>query len=576
MSFVSSFKLFFRRSPLVRTLVWLVAILFLISAVSIIGHNVKRKPSISSINPSVGSPGDIMIISGQNFGETRGSSYVELSGSRLTASGYLAWTDTQIKIILPSNIQDGLVLVGTSAGKSAPEFFANEAGIPVAVRPDVQTTIPVIDSISPETAAVGDVVTITGSNFGALRGTSSVFFTANRDITAGAATNVPVIAGKQSDNDAEKKNEFIAASETDYDYEFWSDTEIHVRLPDGAADGTVYVQTDKGSSSTKKIAVNFDIGQKKYSTKRTYIIQVSADVANAVAASDATVTLYVPRPPVTSLQPMVDLTECFPEPLIKDDKRLIIHQKQLSQLGSRKQRFTQNFVVSDYTMTSNIKSQRVHEFTDKKRLLYTAYTGADQLVPVYSSTVDSLRQLILGNATNPYTQAKLIYNYLIANYKIENTVRTGNVSVLDLPSLKKGDAYDFAILYTALCRSAGIPAVPVSGILVEDNSISRNHWWTEIYFEGYGWFPVDVALGAGLNYKPFSPVDNPMSYYFGNLDSQHVAFSRGWNEIKPSLTGSKIVHRPRTYALQSIWEEAANSTTSYSSLWNDPVILGIY
>ena len=576
MNFGSAFTKLARRSPLVRTILWVSVIVLAVTLTGVIGRNVARKPVISSINPPVGSSGDIMIISGENFGSSRGSSYVELGGSRLTASGYLAWTENEIKIILPSNVQDGLVIVGTSSGRSAPQFFANEAGIPIAVRPDVQTTLPIIDAIVPETAAPGELITITGTNFGALRGNSLVYFNANRDENTKNNVSGAQPANVQTDTTVASKDESIAASLTDYDYEFWSETEIQVRVPDGAADGSVFVQTDKGASSAKKITVNFNAGQKKYSAKRTYIIQVSADVANAVAASDATVTLYVPRPPVTSIQPMVELTEVFPEPLIKDNKKVIIHQKQLSQVGSRKQRFTQNFVVSDYTITANIRPQNIHEFTDTKRLLYTAYTASDQLVPANSVIVQSLKEKIIANATNPYTQAKLIYNYLITNYKVEKETRAGTASVLDLPTRKSGDAFDFAILFTALCRSAGIPAVPVSGILIEDNSISRNHWWSEIYFENYGWFPVDVALGAGLDYKPFAPVTNPVAYYFGNLDSQHVAFSRGWNEIKPSLVGSKTVYRPRTYALQSIWEEATNSTSSYSSLWNDPVILGIY
>lgn len=568
MNLRSYFQRLFRRSPLVRTLCWVISLLLVIGLVAFIGRNVKRKPVVTTIDPAVGSPGDIMVISGENFGSSRGSSYVELGGSRITASGYLAWTESQIKIILPSNVQDGLVIVGTTAGRSQPEFFANEAGIPVSVRPDVQTTVPTIDTIAPETVSVGQLVTITGTNFGSVRGTSLVYFTAKRDSIATPTAN--------TNADGSSKTEFISCSENDFDYEFWSDTEIHVRVPDGADNGQLYVQTAKGASPYRKYLLNLDAGQKTYTGKRTYIIQVSADIANAVSSADATVTLYVPRPTVTSFQPTVDLTECFPEPLIKDDRRVIIHQKSLSQLINRKQRFTQNFVVSNYTVTNGIKNQRILPFVDTKRLLYTTYTSGDQLVPAKNAAVESLRDKILGTAKNPYTQARLIYDYLITNYKLENTVRTGNINVIDMLNKHEGDAYDFAIMYTALCRSAGIPAIPVSGILVEDKSVSRNHWWTEIYFENYGWFPVDVSLAAGLEYKPFAQINDPRNYYFGNLDSQHIAFSRGWNDIKPSLVGSKTVYRPRTYALQSIWEEATIGTTSYSSLWNDPVILGIY
>lgn len=573
MSFGSSINHLFRKSPLARTFLWVFIVLAAIILSAVIGRNVKRKPSIESINPTVGSPGDIMVISGENFGTSRGTSYVELGGSRVTSSGYLAWDDNQIKIVLPSNVQDGLVIVGTSAGRSEPSFFANESGIPVAVHPDVQTTIPVVDSVLPETAAVGQVITILGSNFGSVRGTSQVLFTAGRESSSNTTNNSPFSTPPES---AAKKIEYLTASENDYDYEFWSDTELHVRVPDGSTDGQVYVQTAKGTSETKKITLDTSVGTKQYSDKHTYIIQVSADIANAIADSNATITLYVPRPSVTSFQPTVDLTECFPEPLIKDDKHVIVHQKQLKQFANRKQRFTQNYVVTNYAITSSVKSQRVTSYLDSERLLYSDSLKTNSLLPVSNSTIIGLKDKIIEKATNPYVQAKLIYDFMIDNYEIKNKIRTGNVSILDLPVQKKGDAYDFAILYTTLCRASGIPAVPVSGILIQEDSTSINHWWTELYFENFGWFPVDVSLGAGLDYKPFTVISDPKTYYFGNLDSQHIAFSRGWNNIKPSIVGSKTVYRPRTYALQSIWEEATTGTKSYSSLWNDPVILGIY
>ena len=66
------------------------------------------------------------------------------------------------------------------------------------------------------------------------------------------------------------------------------------------------------------------------------------------------------------------------------------------------------------------------------------------------------------------------------------------------------------------------------------------------------------------------------SYYFGNLDGQHIVFSRGWNDIKPGPQNNKTVYRPRSYALQSIWEEASGKVIKYSSYWADPIVIGVY
>lgn len=578
MSLGKKIKYLFFRYPYFRIFL----VVFLIAAgiicVSTVGRNVQKKPEITSITPPVGSPGDIMIIEGTNFGSLRDTSYVELGGSKITASCYLNWNDSQIKLILPSNIQDGLVFVKTAAGRSEASFFVNKSGIPVVIQQTEKTVTPEIQTILPKNAAVGDIITITGANFGDSRNDSLVYFTSGYEhlgigISASVKSNEP------------SKEDFITVNSEAFDYISWKDTEIQVRVPDGAAnikgqDGRnncfVFIETNTGASPTGKFILDNTAGKKTFSGKRTYSIQLSADIANSIASSDSLITLYVPRPVTTTFQTEVELTECSPEPLARDDQGVIVHQRQLSQTSTRKQRFIQNFVISNYSVSSTVKSNYITPFVPEKRPEYNCYLKGDDLVPVDNSVVAELKDKIIGNATNPYQQAKLIYNYFRNNFTILNTVRTGNVSVLDLAVNGEGDAYDYAILYTAVCRAAGIPSVPVSGILIEEKSSGRNHWWVELYFEKFGWFPVDVALGSGLEYKPFVTIRDTSTYYFGNLDSQHIAFSRGWKNIKPFFAENKTLYRPRTYAFQSIWEESTSGINSYSSLWNDPVILGIY
>ena len=87
-----------------------------------------------------------------------------------------------------------------------------------------------------------------------------------------------------------------------------------------------------------------------------------------------------------------------------------------------------------------------------------------------------------------------------------------------------------------------------------------------------------MALGDYLDYKRWPDPDNMESalYYFGNLDSHHIVFSRGFNEIKPFAQDNKTVKYPKSFALQSIWEEASSNTAKYSSYWSVPSIKGVY
>ena len=559
MNFKNPFFTLIRRSPAVRFALFFGLIALIIFGSAFIGKQTQKKPVISRITPVIGLPGSTMTIYGENFGKVKDSSYVEISGSKINAQNFSFWSDTKIQFTIPDNVSDGLVIVGNSSGRSAPAFFANENRIPVAVRPDPQTTIPVVSSIT-DSAQIGDIITITGKNFGTARGNSKVFFTANRDEIS-------------LDNTFEN---FICASENDYDYILWTDGEISVKVPDGAASGPVYVMTSKGSSEPVRTAISFPAGKKSFNNKHTFVVQITADVSTGNAANEAFITLYMPRPAESSVQPSVNLNEYYPEPLIKDDPKDIIYQKSINSITNHKQRFSQTYVISSYSMNSNIILAKITGYSDTKSVLYNAYTTPDFCIPSNNETVIELKNHIIGKEKNPYKKALLIYNYLLDNYKLESKVRTGDASVLDLPRRNSGDAYDFAIMFTALCRAAGIPAIPCSGILAESSSVTHPHWWAEIYFEKFGWFPVDPALGSGMEFTPFVPVENPRNYYFGNIDCQHIYFSRGWNQIRASLTNSKTVYLPRSYALQSIWEEASDETSSYSSLWNPPSINGIY
>ena len=167
---------------------------------------------------------------------------------------------------------------------------------------------------------------------------------------------------------------------------------------------------------------------------------------------------------------------------------------------------------------------------------------------------------------------------MLDNYKLLSKPRAGDADPLDLIRKEKGDAYDFAVIFTALLRACDIPAVTNAGILVSQDLTTQSHWWCEFYVDRVGWIPVDPALGAGMEYNRWAdrPVEEDRDYYFGNMDSHHIVFSRGWSKLKPFSADNKIVQKPRSFALQSIWEEASANVEKYSSYWSVPVVKGIY
>jgi len=567
----STFNYFFRKSPLLRTLLWILfAALFTFISL-FISKKLKSLPEIKELTPPVGSPGDIVIINGHGFGNSKDSSCVDFGGNNLTASSYILWSDEQIKIVLPPDFQDGLVSVKTKNGRSNPAFFANANAAPVAVMPDKSSILPVITSFSPESPVIGGEFIIYGTNFGTIRDKSQVFFSIQRGENR--------LQRNENDNSGIESKEnlrFIPCNEDDFDYEYWSDNEIRVRIPDGAVAGEAYVQTAKGKSPEIFVKVSGKAGVKAFILPKTYLIQTAVDIDDASTDKDSSIILRCPYPYVTAAQPLVQLTNSKYEPVIENYQHSTIYQVRKDNVKEEKKRFSEDFMIYVYETRTELSAAKLGKREGINTELYEYATRADECVPSDDEAVHDLLKKIIGNEKNAYNIAALVYNYMTENFTVRGDIRRGKISPIDLIDKKHGDAYDFAMIFTALLRAAGIPALPDSGILIGADMKAQNHWWCEFYLSEFGWVPADPALGAGLDYQLWRKDTDVRKYYFGNLDAQHILFSRGWNEIKPSSPQNKTVTRQRTFALQEIWEEALGTNIKYSSYWADPVVLGVY
>lgn len=569
----SAFNYFFRKSPLLRALLWILfAVLFTVISL-FVSKKLKILPEIKELKPPIGSPGDIVVINGHGFGNSKDSGYVDFGGSTLTASSYILWSDEQIKIVLPPDVQDGLVTVKTKNGRSNPAFFANKNAAPVAIMPDKASILPTVTSFSPETPVVGGEFIIYGMNFGTIRDKSQVFFSIQRGETR-TQRNESENSGIREEN---KENlRFIPCNEDDFDYEYWSDNEIRVRIPDGAVAGEAYIQTAKGKSPEVFVKITGKAGVKAFISPKTYLIQTAVDIDDTANDKDSSIILRCPRPYITAAQPLVQLTNSKYEPVIENYQHSTIYQVRKDNAKEEKKCFSEDFMIYVYEMRTEISAAKLGKRDGINPELYEYATRADECVPSDDEAVHDLLKKIIGNEKNAYNIAALTYNYMVENFTVLNDVRRGKISSLDLIKTKTGDAYDFAIIFTALLRAAGILALPDSGILVDADMKVQNHWWCEFYLSEFGWVPADPALGAGLDYQPWRKDTDVKKYYFGNLDAQHILFSRGWNEIKPSSPQNKTVTRRRTFALQGIWEEALGKNIKYGSYWADPVVLGVY
>jgi hypothetical protein len=162
-------------------------------------------PNIGSYSPLSGLPGTVLTIHGTGFGASEGSGFVSVYSAvtgTWTTWKPTSWSDTQIVVPSPATMPNGLVYLSVTAGA-----LANIGTYPYTVG-----TPPVITSYSPLFGPPETVVTINGTGFGALQGSS--FISVYSTVTGLSTTWKPMR---------------------------WTDREITVSVPSKMSNGQVYL-----------------------------------------------------------------------------------------------------------------------------------------------------------------------------------------------------------------------------------------------------------------------------------------------------------------------------------------------
>ena len=118
-------------------------------------------PSIQSLDPASGEAGTPVTITGVHFGAAKGTSTVTFNGVAATPT---SWSDTSITVPVPAAAATGRVYVTVGGQASNGETFT------------VTLPAPSITALDPTEGRGGTSVTISGENFGATRGSSTVSF----------------------------------------------------------------------------------------------------------------------------------------------------------------------------------------------------------------------------------------------------------------------------------------------------------------------------------------------------------------------------------------------------------------
>lgn len=521
-----------------------------------------RPPVLDRIQPATGRPGDILVVEGKYFGTGKDAAEVRISGVSPTSKAYKSRTDGRIIVEIPEETGSGLVYVINKNGRSDGQLFINLDQVPQILSGPSRPGEPYIRTIEPQAAKIGERIVIRGMNFGLEMRASRVQFA--------------WVGGGQGGSAGEDLSQLIAARVSDLDYMSWSDSEIAVRVPDGASSGNVLVTSDKGRSNSLYFEVLAGAGSKIYPKKRTYSVQYGVQVAVTAAAGDNLLYLWLPRVPEAPEQKNIRLVAQEPKPLLDDVGGAALFALSNLQKG-QKAKVSMSFLFDRYRVETQVTAARVPLSYDGVPELFKKFTAPDDIVPAGNPKAAQIAKSAAEWERNPYLKARLLYDWMLSKFAYARIDGVPDVNAAF--DGRKGGAYLYAAVYCALLRAAGIPSRMVGGYLAGDaNQPTQRHFWDEFYVDGFGWVPVDPLLGDEKQFLPLSlgPELDNREFYFGSLDEYHIAVTKGRVAVSQMNPEGRTVRKPNVPFLLSIHEEATGGLTGYSTVLQDLEVQGIY
>ncbi|RJP66474.1 MAG: transglutaminase domain-containing protein [Ignavibacteriales bacterium] len=194
---------------------------------------------------------------------------------------------------------------------------------------------------------------------------------------------------------------------------------------------------------------------------------------------------------------------------------------------------------ADYT---NVEADKVKGY-DVNSDLYKVFTTERPLHIVFTDRVKEVSEKIIGDETNPYLKAKKIFTWISQTKPWAGAREYSTIENISDYILREGhgDCGIKTLLFVTLCRYNGIPAKWQSGWMLHPVEVNL-HDWGEVYFEGYGWVPVDQSFGI----QNLSD-EKEKYFYLGGLDQYRLIANDDYSQ---PLFPAKIYPRSETVDFQ--------------------------
>jgi hypothetical protein len=197
-----------------------------------------------------------------------------------------------------------------------------------------------------------------------------------------------------------------------------------------------------------------------------------------------------------------------------------VHQTIYMEKRAQKDRptvFTFKVDYQAYNEWHDINAAEIEPY-DTNSQIYQRYTAERENHIIFTPRIKALSQEIVGNEKNPLMISRLIYQWIGKNIPWANALEYSTIPNIPMYCIDNmsGDCGIKALLFITLCRYNGIPAKWQSGWYLYPVEIDL-HDWAEVYFEGFGWIPVDPEFNdQHINEK------NAREFFFSGADAYRL------------------------------------------------------
>jgi hypothetical protein len=209
-----------------------------------------------------------------------------------------------------------------------------------------------------------------------------------------------------------------------------------------------------------------------------------------VTGDEAEVRLWVALP-MNRLGQKVEISEIYPAPaaIVEDplSGNSVILWRLTDLEGADVAYAYYDFKFAGEEVNANVDPSKIEPY-DEDSAEYRRYTRSEPWIEV----TDGIRATageIVGDETNPYVKAKMIFDWTVTNIRYESP-DIDHCSAAKSFARRAGDCGGFSVIFCALCRAAGVPARTVTACW----PFGGGHQWAEVLLPPYGWVPADTSV----------------------------------------------------------------------------------